>query len=245
MKKIFAFFAVILLAAISANAEVYELKVGPFDKLNVRGDFNVIYRSVPDSTGYVVIESDTDITDKLKISVKNGKLSLKPVNVDFTFNPTPTIYVYSDFLTNIAAEGNGAVSLYLTTAVPTFSAKQVGNGKVIINGLNTTTFKANIETGNGAIIARGKCNTAKFKLTGTGVIQADELAANEVDCSVLGTGTIGCHPLDVLDVRGLGTSKIFYYGAPTIKKVGKATLTQLQGAPANSEDESELPERKY
>lgn len=244
MKKILAIIVLLATAAVSARAEVFELKAGPFDKLSVRGDFNVIYRNVPDSTGYVVYESDTNLDDKLKISIKKGKLTIKPANIDETFSQVPTFYVYSDFLVNVATEGKGTTVLDLTAAIPTFSAKQVGNGKIIINGLNTTTFKANIETGNGAIIARGKCNTANFKLTGTGVIQADGLAANEVNCTVLGTGTIGCHPLDVLDVRGIGTSKIFYYGSPTIKKVGAATLKQLEGTPEGSKEETEIPQRQ-
>lgn len=237
MKKLSGLLAAALFSLSPAMAETYELNAGPFDNLNVHGDFNVVYRSVPDSAGYVVYESPVDINDMLDIRINKGKLSIKKTNVDDTFAKIPTIYVYSDFLQNVTSEGGGQTVIGHSAVVPSFTAKLIGNGKIVINDVNTTNFKASIDTGNGTIAAHGKCTKASFRLTGSGVIQADNLEANEVNCTVLGTGTIGCYPLDVLDVRGLGTTKVYYYGAPTVKKVGAATLVQLKGTPADAASE--------
>ncbi|MDE5645853.1 MAG: hypothetical protein K2I45_09485, partial [Muribaculaceae bacterium] len=46
----------------------------------------------------------------------------------------------------------------------------------------------------------------------------------------LGTGSIGCWPERALDVRGIGTTKIYYRGDPRIKKVGGARLWQIKAA---------------
>lgn len=231
MKKLAGIIAALVIAAIPSAAETYELFAGPFDKADIRGDFNIVYRNVPDSIGYVAYDSDIDYSPALDVTVKKGKLSIYHKNVDQEPGPAPTIRIYSDYLTSIVNEGNGTFDAVVNMSTPTFSAKQVGNGKIILDGINTTTFKANIETGNGSIIARGRCEEANFTLMGTGVIQADALTANEVKCKVLGTGTIGCRPLDVLDVRGIGTTKVYYYGTPTVKKVGGARLEQMQGSP--------------
>lgn len=250
MNKIFGLLSVLLLATLPVMADTYELKTGPFDKLNLNGDFNVIYRSVPDSAGCVTYVSDANLNEVLDIRIKKGKLTIKKSDVDILFSTVPTIHVYSDFLTNVKCEGGGTLTVENSAVVPEFSATLIGNGKIIVEDVDCTGFKANIDTGNGTIVARGKCSKASFRLTGSGVIQADALAANEVNCTVLGTGTIGCNPLDVLDVKGFGTAKVYYYGAPTVKSVGNAKLVALKGTPtdssqelkANSEDESEVDE---
>ena len=58
-------------------------------------------------------------------------------------------------------------------------------------------------------------------------------------CNVLGTGSIGCAPEESLDVRGIGTTKVYYSGSPAIKKVGGARLAQMETGPAARPAEEE------
>lgn len=227
MKKIIATLTVIIAYACTAAADVYEYEPGPFDRLVVRSDIDIVYRNVPDSAGYIRYESDKDYSGKIDVSCSKGKLSIIDKMTEEKYGNPPTLYMYSDYLVSVSYEGAGTADIMMESATPTFSAKLTGNGKIVCDGVNTTELSANIVTGNGTIVARGRCAKAKFSLTGTGLIQADELVADEVKCSVLGSGSIGCRPLDTLDVRGIGTTGIYYYGNPTIKKVGGAKLEKM------------------
>ena len=227
MKKIIATLLLIIAYACTAAADVYEYEPGPFDRLVVRADIDIVYRNVPDSAGYIRYESGKDFSGKLDVSCSKGKLSIIDRMTEEDYGMLPTLYMYSDYLVSVSYEGAGTVDIMMQSATPTFSAKLTGNGKIVCSGVNTTEMSANIVTGNGTIVARGKCVKAKFSLTGTGLIQADELVADEVKCSVMGTGSIGCRPLDLLDVRGIGTTKIYYHGNPTVRKVGGAKLEKM------------------
>ena len=240
MMKFFSIIALAAAVAAAAQADVYEYEPGAFDKLVVRADIDVVYRNVPDSTGYIRYESDRDFSKKLDVSCSKGKLVIVDKMTDEDYGKLPTLYLYSDYLVSVSYEGTGYADIELQSATPSFSAKLTGNGRVVCTGINTTDFSANIVTGNGTIVARGKCRKAKFTLTGTGVIQADGLVADAVSCSVLGTGSIGCRPLDTLDVRGVGSTKIYYYGDPKIKKMGGAKLERM----ASDDDPQPIGERR-
>ncbi|MCM1370128.1 MAG: DUF2807 domain-containing protein [Candidatus Amulumruptor caecigallinarius] len=233
-KKIYSFIALLAVATSTVFAEIVEYRTGPFDKLSVRGDINVVYRNLPDSVGYARYESDRNLDSAIELSASGGKLTIKEVMTDNHTKPLPTIYVYSDFLVSATNDGNATLLLEPGVASPKLSVKLVGNGRIICENVNSTQFSAGIETGAGTIVARGNCHKANFTLMGTGVIQADNLNAVDVNCKVVGTGTIGCRPQSNLNVKGIGTTKIFYYGTPVIKKMGGARIEHLE--------EGELPE---
>ena len=111
--------------------------------------------------------------------------------------------------------------------MPTFYAKLIGNGKIVANEVKANEVEANFVTGNGEIIIGGSCKLAKYKMVGAGTIQADEMKADAVQCKVMGAGNIGCWPVDKLDVRGIGSTKIYYKGSPEVKKVGGGKLFPL------------------
>ena len=226
MSKIFLTLCLIAGAAfgLCARGKVYH--AGIFDKIDVMGNVNVVYKNVPDSAGMACYYSDTDYSDALELTNSKGKLTVKEVE-GHGFGAIPTLYVYADYVSQLVNEGDGSLDAEFSSATPTLSVVLVGNGRVVCSGINATEVSAAIRTGHGTIALRGNCNTANFKLTGTGVIQADGLAAETVKCTVLGTGSIGCAPGKTLDVRGIGTTKVYYSGSPSIKKVGGATLIPI------------------
>lgn len=64
-------------------------------------------------------------------------------------------------------------------------------------------------------------------MVGTGTISADRLEADVVQCKILGSGSIGCWPLQKLNVRGIGSTKVYYKGDPQVKKSGGGKLYPL------------------
>lgn len=229
MKQLFlpiaAIFAAIICTGYS-HAKVVTYDAGPFDHLSVMGDVNISYACHPDSSGMVTYTSDTDFSDALEISNNKGKLTIKVIP-GHDLGELPEIRVYSDYLSQIRNEGKGSLSAELSTQTPTFSARLIGNGKIVVEGIRSPEVKASISTGNGSIVLRGNCRQANFDLAGTGVIQADGLEAESVRCSALGTGSIGCWATRTLDVRGIGTTKIYYRGEPKVKKVGGANISPI------------------
>lgn len=230
--------AIILLAAVasmSAPAKDVIYKVGPFDRLTQSGSIDIVYKSVPDSTGIACYRSDKDFDPAIEIVNNKGRLSIKET-AGHNLGKLPTLYVYSDYLSQVKSEGNATLDIHLSTATPVLTVSLVGNGRIVCDGVNSTDVSATITTGNGTIALRGKCTEADFKLTGTGVIQADELKAETVKCSAMGTGSIGCHAVKNLDVRGIGTTKIYYRGLPEIHKVGGARLSPLPDSASELEE---------
>lgn len=225
-KNILTVFLLCLICALSSSSRGMVYEVGPFDKLSQQGNINIVYRSVPDSLGMACYFSDTDYSGAFDVRMNNGKLSIKETK-GHGFEELPTLYVYSDYLSEIKSEGLGVIEADLTATTPVMSVNLVGNGKIICEGLNSSKVSASITTGHGTIVLRGECGTAELKLTGTGLIQADELKADYVKCQCLGTGAIGCWPVEGLEARGIGSTKIYYKGSPSIKKIGGATLIQL------------------
>lgn len=220
----------ILIAAvipIAAQEKTYRLDVGRFDKLKITDNVNVVYRSVPDSTGMAVFTGEEEFANAFIFSNSKGKLRIQ-VNTEDVNNPKlPTLFVYSDYLTEVENSSEFTATIHNTISVPSFSAKQIGNGKIVAEDIKTGDADAHLATGKGTIILTGKADKATYKMVGTGMIQADDLEAFDVKCTILGTGDITCWATKKLDVRGIGTTKILYRGKPDIKKVGGGNIAPL------------------
>lgn len=244
MKNIFVLIAAAIMIVTAGSAREFKYEAGPFDKVSVLGNVNVVYRSVTDSVGIVAYDADKDYGEALEISNNKGKLTVKETT-DHGLGVLPTIRVYSDYISQIRNEGNSVTKVELSAATPTLNVRLVGNGRIVCENVASPEVKASLSTGNGDIVLRGRCRRASFDLAGTGVIQADSLEADYVKCNVIGTGSIGCWALDNLDVRGIGTTKIYYRGNPIVKKVGGARMTPIYEEPTTSVinlEESEGPD---
>lgn len=216
----------------------YELEVGAFDRLTLYDNASVVYRSVPDSTGFIAYEGVEDFADAFIFENSDGNLKIQVSTEDVGKPGLPVIRVYSDFLTSVENSSDSIVRIEASTPVPKFSAKLIGNGTILANGINASDVRATIVTGNGTISLDGITRKAQLKMIGTGIIQADRLKADDVRCSVVGNGQIGCWAIEKLDVRGLGSSKIYYKGKPSIKKVGSGKIFPLDSGDLDENLES-------
>ena len=226
------------MTASAADIHEYIFNVGQFDRLAVLDDVNVIYKNVPDSTGYVVYHGERDFCDAFILTNSRGKLKIQVTTEDVGKPGLPTIYVYSDFLNEAENSGDFTVKIEHPAPCPRFKAKVVGNGTLIIDNLTATTIDANITAGMGKIVLSGIAPNAKYRIMGTGSIIADRLKCQTVECKLaLGTGYIGCWATDLLKVNGLGSTKIYYKGDPTVKKSGNGKIFRLPEAPASLEEE--------
>ena len=232
-------------------AESYKVEVGQFQKLKINGDITVIYKNLPDSTGFAAYRAEPGSDAVFTFSTKgDGTLKIEPNYNKWGKKDLPLLYLYSDFLTSVDNNSNESVIVESVAPCATFNVNQVGNGIVSVDNVKCNNVTAAITTGNGSIYISGKCLNANFRMVGTGLISADRLCAENVKCRILGTGSIGCWPVDNLNITGLGSTKIYYKGKPNIKKTGGGKLFELPdeidqqdytkiGTPVNS---IELPE---
>ncbi len=232
----------------------FEQHLGQFDKIKVTDNVNVVYRNLPDSTGMAVYWGEEDFADAFIFTNKNGSLRIQVTTEDVGRPGLPTIYIYSDFITLAENAADFTLRIESMAPCPEFKAVEVGNGTVIVDDVKANKVNATLNTGNGTLNLSGQCGEATFRMIGTGLIQADLLKADRVHCRILGSGSIGCWPLETLDVKGLGSTKIYYKGAPEIKKSGTGKLcpipekrissVQLSDEELDEESETEAAEQE-
>ena len=220
----------VLLVATGSFAEIYTVETGQFEKLKINGNLRLVYRNLPDSTGFARYEAPEGSNDIFTFSIKkDATLRVEPSDEKWGQLDLPTVYVYSDFLSSVESYSELTVDILSVAPNATFTVTQVGNGSITVDNLKSNTVKAAINTGNGSIYLSGECVNANFRMVGSGLISADRLSAENVNCRVIGTGSIGCWPVDNLTVTGLGSTKVYYKGKPHIKKMLGGKLYELPG----------------
>lgn len=215
------------LSAKAQDVDNYVVNVGQFDKIKVCDNVNVVYKCLPDSTGFVQYRGDKQFADAFILTPKGGELKIQVSTEDVGNPDLPVLYVYSDFLTSV--ENSSSFSLVIENPAPCaeFKAVQIGNGSITVESIKTNKVTASLATGNGTVTISGIAKDASYRMVGTGIISADRLEAENVQCKILGSGTIGCWALKNLAVKGIGTTKIYYKGDPKVKKAGGGKIYPL------------------
>ena len=231
MKKfvfLLLFLSTLAITPLMAQDHTYTINVDEFSKLKVVNDIAVRYVSNPDSAGMAVYTCEDRMADAIIFTNKGGTLKVS-LHTDYVFltGYLPTVTVYSSYLTSAENNSKASMEICNPTPCPEISLKQVGNGSIKADNIKATNVKATIATGKGIITLSGKADYAKYEMLGTGQIIADSLEANDVSCKVMGTGSIGCWPLDTLSVSGLASTTVYYKGNPTIKKTGVVKIERM------------------
>lgn len=220
MKKILALALTMVTGLASLHAvqlKRYEINVKDFDELKVVEGLRVDYVCNADSAGYVTFVTTPELASVLMLNNNNGTLSMQIATDGIDYDNLPTIRVYSRFLEKVQNSGDSLVRVLSLAPVPKFKARLIGNGHLTVRGINSTSLEASLDTGNGLLTLYGTTDNAKFTVVGTGAIEADDLVANDIKCSLVGTGHIGCAPEVSLSVTGASSGKVYYKGDPKIK----------------------------
>lgn len=212
----------------AGEGELYTLEVGQFTTIQLQDNVNVVYQRSETASGSACWRSTNPEFDNAFIVKNSGgtlKIQLNPEDVNKP--DLPVIYVYSDFLNKVLNYNDSTITVKSPAPCPSIELSQVGNGHIIVGDVKATEVKAKVTAGMGTITISGTCNQANLRMTGTGVIQADNLRADNVNCKILGSGTIGCWALNTLTVRGIGSTKIYYKGKPEISRKGGGKIIPL------------------
>ncbi|MEE0980025.1 MAG: DUF2807 domain-containing protein [Muribaculaceae bacterium] len=200
--------------ALAQSVSRYEVKIDDFTQIKMRDNINIKYVSSTDSAGLAVFYTTPEIAPQIVFANNKGKLSVEFANKKNKPQNPPTVTVYSKFLTMAENQSDSLINLTNVNSGPQLKLRVIGNGRVIANNLVALDISASITTGNGLIIVSGECDQANLTNMSVGTIQADGLKAKEVKCKLIGTGAIGCFPVNYLSVSGAGTGKVYYSGTP-------------------------------
>ena len=210
LKRILSLIA-ITASILAVNAEElkrYEIDVKDFSELKVIEGLAVDYKCSEDSAGMAVFTTSPDMASLLMFTNNKNKLEIQISTDGIDYQGLPKITVYSRFLNKVENSGDSLVRVLSVAPSPSFKARLIGNGTLSVHGIDTNTLDGSLATGNAS---------ATLSLVGTGSIQADELDADDIKCSLLGTGYIECNPLKTLNVVGASSGKVYHKGSPKIK----------------------------
>lgn len=200
--------------ALAQQLNRYEVKVDDFTELKMRENININYVSSSDSAGIAVFYATAETAPHIVFSNNKGRLTVEFANKKNKPKDPPTVTVYSRFITLVENQSDSTICMSKVNSGPQLKLRVIGNGKVVAENLDAIDVSASITTGGGTIVASGSCRTANLTNLGAGIIQADNLKADEVKCKLYGTGTIGCAPSNFLSISGAGTGKVYYFGKP-------------------------------
>lgn len=233
MKRSIFYILLSVLSVLNISAQdktVHVIKVGDFNELRLTDNINVIYSYNVDSIGIARFECTQTIADKLMFTNNTkGKLTIQVATEAVGSKDLPLVYIYSNFLQSVDNASDSVIKIMNIAPVPSVKLKLSSNGKIIAHNIEGTTVEAQIMTGKGSIIVDGKCTTASLRNLGTGEIQADKLIAEDVNCNLTGTGTIGCYASNILSIKGIGTGKVYYLGNP--KEIKTFKLGSIKAIP--------------
>lgn len=204
-----------LYSAAQSGVAPYSLNIKEFNELKVVDGINVEYFCDASKAGTVEFESTPDVASAIIFEPNGkGKLEIKLASRDEKYDNLPVVRVYSTFLTKVENSGDSTVNVVTVAPSASFEARLVGNGRLMVRDIQSPRVQIKLSTGKGKITAAGKCESLKIRLTGTGEINAFDLAAADVECALLGTGWIKCSASEDLKVNGAGTGTVTFKGNP-------------------------------
>lgn len=172
---------------------------GSFDKISSIGSMDVIYTQ--GSKHSVKIIGTAEDVEKVKVKVKNGKLSFEPetstrklggVTITTTsFKDDVKIKVTSPQLCSVNIIGSGDFTANGTVKTDKLNLDIAGSGDINIKKVAADKLTANV-AGSGEIDIENvsECGNITFSVAGSGEIEAYLNNCKNMRCSVAGSGEI-------------------------------------------------------
>lgn len=197
----------------------------PFNKIRIYSNVNVKFYNSADKVFSISYPFVNNEQDSLLVTIENETLTIS-TNDNSCFSDT--VVINGSKLISVENAYEGTLSIDSIKNVDRFKATLQGNGRIVIQSVQTDELEASIITGNGLIeIKSGHCSKIKGRIIGTGTIIMMETTSVKTVLSGVGTGTIFCPITNELKITDLGTTKILYKGIPQIKRRGMVKLYKI------------------
>lgn len=206
--------------------------------IEVHGPFHVLVTI--GNKEEVRIESDKEKIGKietkieggvLKIRFKNGgkklRMRLGKLKLNFGHHENMKIFVTVCRLSSLYVSGSGSIKVEQTVEGKKISSFVTGSGSITVNA-NVNSYAGAI-SGSGSIVASGIAKHADLKISGSGSFRGKNLAIENADLRVRGSGCAMVHVENKLKVDLSGSGKVRYNGNPhlNVLKSGSGNISKL------------------
>ncbi|MFT6971851.1 MAG: hypothetical protein ACJAXX_002426 [Roseivirga sp.] len=199
--------------------------VGDFDQITMGVAGKVYIKQ--GNVNEVILEGDDSVLEEIVTEVRGGRLVIKNKRDGWSWNfwgssksSRVEVYITIKELKGAAVSGSGEIIGESTFKTRDFEADLSGSGSMEIEiDAQYTSTKI---SGSGRIIIGGKTEQAKLRISGSGRYAGQELAAEDYEISISGSGRSNIQVSGDLDVRISGSGSVYYDGEPIMinKKIG-------------------------
>jgi hypothetical protein len=214
------------------NLKTEGRKLGPFDRLYLESDFEVVLKNGDQS---VVVEADSNLLSYVLTEITDGELniSVKPnfkiiprqrkihvyVTVPQSFSGVDIInegkVVADSLIVNSLDVQVYGVSSFLSDSIYCSLLKLETEGSTSVN-INGSFEELSIrQRGSGNLNLSGISDISEVVLEGSGKINAKSMKMQDTDIRLYGSGLIFCRTYGFLNAMINGSGRIYYYGDPS------------------------------
>jgi hypothetical protein len=204
--------------------------VGHFTGLSLAISGDVEIRS--GNTDSVIIEADDSLQALVETVVEGGMLRVRPSRRDQRLDMRNVkVIVSARNIERISVGGSGTVDVgNLRGRSIHFDVS--GSGAINVHGMDSESVSVTLG-GSGNFNASGETDRLQVTISGSGKVQAGQLAARDVAVNISGSGQATVWAHRSLDVRMAGSGDVGYYGDPRISRsiAGSGGIRRLGGSP--------------
>lgn len=179
-----------------------QIKIDDFDRLEVAGSMDVVYKQVKGKPSLEIYTAD-NIVDLVKTEVVNGTLKIG-------FKKGYSIS-YNKLIIRVSSEDINAISL-------------AGSGSIdLANGVKTNKMNISL-AGSGDVMGKNIfCQEdLRIALSGSGDVTMQQLACNQFDVSLAGSGDVSMRDVNV------HTAKVSLAGSGCVEIYGKTDKSHFE-----------------
>lgn len=188
-----------------------------FNAVLSSGAYDIFINYAP-TDGEILLEGDSNILDKILISVKNNRLIIQQKSGFYTSKGNAAkITLNAKNLEALSLTGSGSIEADGIQEVEEFNVELSGSGNIIA-GVNADKTNLSL-TGSGNIEIMGETRELGARITGSGDINAFKLSAANADVGISGSGDLEITVNDNLEVGSSGSGKVHYKGNPAKTKI--------------------------
>ena len=195
--------------------------------LEGHGDMVLIHGSTPS----VIIDTDPETLEHLKVEVENGRLVLGMKSwLDHFFHSWKKINYTVTYTTldKVSVSGSGKVQADELMS-DSFKFHISGSGSLAARQLTTNDLEVRI-SGSANIDLAGMAQREELHISGSGKVVARDLVCQTADVRVSGSGDLTLNVTEKLNVSISGSAGVRYLGSPQISQSisGSGSVKQIE-----------------
>ena len=165
----------------------------------------------------MAIEAPDDVLNRIKTEVKGGVLHIKQDNDDWKFwkgwsGNKVRIYVTNPTFSHIAVSGSGNIKGKNQVESRDMYVAVSGSGKLDLE-IKAVDLESKI-SGSGNVRLKGSARNTHMAVSGSGNINAEDLASENCEVRISGSGNCRVQVDGSLDSRVSGSGNVYYRGNP-------------------------------